>query len=88
MLGVGGGDRVQRRLCSGASVSDSAEEDPSETVPRLSGRSLKTLDCAGDLCLCHRGLGWSRLPGDSYATRRAASRPAAVVRMGPVPVGS
>lgn len=26
--GMEGGDRVQRRLCSGASVSDSAEEDP------------------------------------------------------------
>jgi hypothetical protein len=26
--GTEGGDRVQRRLCSGASVSDSAEEDP------------------------------------------------------------
>jgi hypothetical protein len=26
--GTEGGDRVQRRLCSGASISDSAEEDP------------------------------------------------------------
>jgi len=68
------GSTQQKPLCSGASNSDSAERDlwtdtrgPSGAQGSRRQRLIEGVACAT------LGLGWSRLLGNSYATRRAVS---------------